>query len=609
MSYDSQKIDHFPTLPGVYLMKDSQGEILYIGKAKNLRQRIKQYFIPGRDGRLMVPYLVSKIEDIHTIVVSSEKEALLLENNLIKQHKPKYNALLKDDRSYIALKISLEDEWPTVRLIRYRGIPESKGLYFGPYTSAKAARQTLDLLHRLFPLRQCSDQELARRVRPCLLFQMKRCAGPCGNQCTREEYRQHLDRTIKFLKGQDKEVLKDLYEEMSRLSEAMEFEKANQILKTIRQIEQTIEEQHVDRPLGLNTDALGIYRHGEEVCLSQLLFRGGRLVGSRHFNFSNIVEEDEELLSTFLLQHYDGKEESPPEILLPVPLSNKEAIEEILISRQKHKITLHVPQKGEKKTLLEMASTNAEATFKAEKNEEDLREKTLLEMQECLSLVNYPRHIECVDHSTMVGSESVASMVVFMDGLKEAKRYRTYRLHIGEKPDDYAAMREVLLRRYRHAKEENNLPDLLIVDGGKGQLNIALKVFEELNIIGVDVIGLAKEQGRHDKGMTMERIFLSHVKEPIILKKTSPVLFLLQRIRDEAHRVAIFFHRKRQSKKTLQNVLEDIPGIGKVKRKALLTHFGSLKKVKLASEGELCQVKGITAANAAAIKTFFQDKK
>jgi excinuclease ABC subunit C len=609
MTYDPKKIDQFPTQPGVYLMKDKQGEVLYVGKAKNLRQRVKQYFVPGRDGRMMVPYLVAKITDIETIVVTSEKEALLLENNLIKQYKPRYNALLKDDKSYIALKISLKDEWPTVRLVRYRGSPEPDGLYFGPYTSAQAARQTLDLLNRLFPLRQCSDQELARRTRPCLLFQMKRCVGPCGQQCTKEEYQHHLQRTIKFLRGQDKEVLKDLYDEMNRLSEELEFEKASQILKTIRHIEKTIESQYVDRPLGLDADALGIYRHGEEVVLSQLMFRGGRLTGSRHFNFNNIVEEDEELLSSFLLQHYDGKEEIPTEILLPRSLSNKEAVEDILTSRQKHKITLHAAQRGEKKALLDMAYTNAEATFKKEKSEESLREKTLLEMQERFLLANYPRRIECFDNSNLSGTEPVSSLVAFMDGKKDGKRYRTYRLRIEEKPNDYAAMREVLMRRYKRAKEENDLPDLVIVDGGKGQLSVALKVFEELNVIGIDVIGLAKEKGRHDKGMTSEQVFLAESKEPIILKHSSPVLFLLQRIRDEAHRVAISFHRKRRSKKTLRSALDDIPGIGYVKRKALLTHLGSLKKVEVASEEELRQVKGITAANIAAIKDFFQGKK
>lgn len=609
MSYDPLKIKLFPTQPGVYLMKDLHGEVLYVGKANNLRQRVRQYFVPGGDGRLMIPFLVEKVNFIETIVVSSEKEALLLENNLIKQYKPRYNALLKDDKSYIALKISKNDPWPAVKIVRYKGTPEPDGLYFGPYTSAQAARQTLELLNRLFPLRQCSDKEFARRVRPCLLYQMKRCAGPCGQKCTEEEYQEHLQRTIKFLRGQDKEVLKDLYDEMKRLAENLEFEKADQILRTIRHIEKTIEMQHVDRPLGHDADAIGIYRHGDEVILAQLIFRGGRLVGSRHFDFSNIAEDDPELLSSFLLQHYEGQIEIPAEIYVPVELGDKDSIEEILSARQNHKVALHLPQRGEKKALIEMAQTNAEALFKSQKNEEALREKMLLEMQEKLGLARYPSRIECFDNSHIGGFEPVSSLVAFTDGLKDSKRYRTYRLKIGTKPDDYAAMEEVLYRRYKRAKEENDLPDLLIVDGGKGQLNVALKVFEQLNVTGVDVIGLAKEQGRHDKGSTSEQVFLPDQKEPMMLKKNSSVLFLLQKIRDEAHRFVLAFHRKRRSKQTLRSSLDDIPGIGPAKRKALLVHFGSLKKVELASEEELRKVKGISQANIAAIKAFFQGKK
>lgn len=590
-------------------MKNGEGTILYVGKAKNLRVRVKQYFVPGRDGRIMVPYLVAKVDQIETIVVTSEKEALLLENNLIKQHKPRYNALLKDDKSYIALKINKNDPWPTVKLVRYRGNPEPDGLYFGPYTSAQAARQTLELLNRLFPLRQCSDQELARRTRPCLLYQMKKCAGPCAAKCTQEEYDEHLERTIKFLRGQDKEVLKDLYEAMQHYSENLEFEKAEQILRSIRHIEKTIEIQNVDRPLGLDVDAIGLYRHGNEVVLAQLVFRGGRLIGSRNYDFANIAEEDSELFSSFLLQHYEGKTEIPPEIFLPTTLDDKKIIEEILSGRRDLKVAIHVPQRGEKKAILDMAQTNAEAHFKSQKNEELLREKTLLELQERLNLSRYPSRIECFDNSNISGHEPVSSLVVFTDALKDRKRYRTYRLKVGTKPDDYAAMQEVLMRRYKRAKEENDMPDLVIVDGGKGQLNVALKVFEELNVTGVDIIGLAKEQGRHDKGMTEEQVFLPGRGQPILLKKNSPVLFLLQKIRDEAHRVAISFHRKRRSKQTIRSALDDIPGIGPAKRRSLLKHFGSLNQIQLASPEELGKVRGISEANIASILTFFQGSK
>ncbi|MCE2983106.1 MAG: excinuclease ABC subunit UvrC [Parachlamydia sp.] len=589
-------------------MKNSQGEVLYVGKAKNLRQRVKQYFVPGRDGRLMVPYLVAKIETIDTIIVTSEKEALILENNLIKQYKPRYNALLKDDKSYIALKISNKDKWPAVKIVRYKGAPEPDGLYFGPYTSAQAARQTLELLNRLFPLRQCSDQEMARRVRPCLLFQMKRCAGPCTNECTEDEYKHHLNRTIKFLKGQDKEVLKDLYDELEWRSERMEFEKAEQILKTIRYIEKTIEAQHVDRPLGTDADVIGLYRHGNDAVVALLFFRGGRLIGSKPFEFTNIAEEDHDLIASFLMQNYEAQE-VPPEILIPMKMTEEGSIEDILSTRQGRKIKIVAPSRGEKKVLLDMAQTNAEAFFKSKRDEAALREKTLLEMKEKLHLHRFPSRIECLDNSNIAGSEAVSSLVAFTNGVKDSKRYRLFRLKAGTKPDDYAAMHEVLTRRYRRAKEEADLPDLVIVDGGKGQLNMALRVFDELNIIGVDVIGLAKEQGRHDKGMTLEQVFLPNRKDPIIFKVNSPVLFLLQKIRDEAHRVAISFHRKRRSKKTVGSVIDDIPGIGPAKRKALLTYFGSIKKLQIATEEEIRVVRGISAKNVAAIQAFFQGKK
>lgn len=605
MSFDSAKINLFPTLPGVYLMKDQEGVVLYVGKAKNLKQRVKQYFVPGRDGRVMIPYLVAKVSDVETIVVTSEKEALLLERNLIKQHKPRYNALLKDDKSYIALKITRDAPWPAVKLVRYRGNPEADGFYFGPYTSAQAARQTLDLLNRLFPLRQCSDQEFARRTRPCLLYQMNRCVAPCAKKCTKEEYDHHLKRTMKFLRGEDKEVLRDLYDEMNRLSDNLEFERAGTLLKTIRHLEKTIEAQYVDRPLGHDADAIGIYRCGDDVLLAKLLFRGGRLTGSCHFMFFSLVEDDHELLSSFILQHYERQVDLPFEILLPYPIDGKENLEDLLFGSCQRKIGVHVPRRGEKKILVDMAQTNAEALFKSKRNEEDLREKTLLEMQDVLKLSRYPSRIECFDNSHTAGLEPVSSLVVFSDGLKDSKRYRTYALKIGAKPDDYAAMREVLMRRYQRAKNENHLPDLLIVDGGKGQLKIAVNVLEELNITGLDLIGFAKEGGRHDKGMTEEKVFLVDQKEPIILKKNSQILFLLQRIRDEAHRVAVSFHRKRRSKSMLHSVLDDIPGIGPAKRRALLTHFGSLKRLEIATVEELQEVKGISKADIAALRACF----
>lgn len=590
-------------------MKGRESNVLYVGKAKNLRQRVKQYFVPGRDGRLMVPYLVAKVESIDTIVVFSEKEALLLENNLIKQHKPRYNALLKDDKTYIALKVNNKHKWPTVSLVRYKGTPKPDGLYFGPYTSADSARQTLDLLQRIFPLRQCSDQELARRTRPCILYDMKRCIAPCVNRCTKEEYDGYVNRTIRFLRGQDREILKELYKEMHDAAEALEFERAAEVQQTISFLERTLEGQMVDRPLGgVDADALAVFREGDEVILTQLIFRSGKLNGSRHYDFTAIAEEDKELLESFILQHYEKQSDLPREILLPVLPDAHEALSEIL-SKDRRKITLLAPQKGEKKGFVDMALVNAEARFRKEKDAKTIREKMLLEMKEKLHLSNYPNRIECFDNSSISGTSIVSTLVAFTDGMKDSSRYRKYKIRSVGQADDYAAMRESLERRYRRGKDENDLPDLLVVDGGKGHLNIALKVLADLDIASVDVIGLAKEEGRHDKGSTSEQVFLPNIKDPILFKRTSPILFLLQQIRDEAHRTAITFHRKLRSKKTVQSALEDVSGIGPIKRKILLKHFGSLKKLLEAQEEDLKAVPGLSQANINILLAFIASKK
>lgn len=603
MPFDPKRFELFPTSPGVYLMKDKDGNVLYVGKAKNLRARLRQYFLPGGDGRVMVPYLISKVHDIDTIVVFSEKEALLVENNLIKDHLPRYNALLKDDKTYIALKVTTRNPWPTVELVRYRGKPEGDGSYFGPYTSAHSARGTLDLLHRIFPLRQCSNQEFARRTRPCILYGMKRCIAPCVGKCSKEEYDQLVDRTIKFLKGHDKIVLQELYQEMEKASQSLEFEKAALFLQTIRQIEKTIEAQTVDKPLGVDSDVLGFFRQGEEVVLSQLFIRQGKLMGSRHYDFQNIGEDDLDLFKNFILQYYVKAEDLPHEIIIPVEIDDSEALSEIISAGKKRTPTILTPQRGEKRKLSEMAVANAEAQFKKSKDEAVIREKILLEMQEKFHLNNYPRRIECFDNSNISGEEPVSVMIAFTEGAKDKARYRKYKVKRVTGPDDYATLMEVLIRRLKRGKEENDLPDLLVIDGGKGHLNVALKALAELNIISVEAISVAKEQGRHDKGITQEQVFLPNVKDPILLRSTSPILFLLQQIRDEAHRFAITFHRKRRSKKLIKSSLADLPGIGPVKQRLLLRHFGSVKKLLSASEEELKQVKGLNKRDIEVLKS------
>ena len=589
MAFDPRSLNLYPDQPGVYLMQDSSGKVLYIGKAKNLVKRLKQYF-SAVDEREMVPFLIAQVETIETIVTLTERDALILENNLIKRHKPKYNVLLKDDKSFISLVIT-KHKWPMVRLMRSKTKPE--GIVFGPYTNALAARHVYDLIQRLFPLRQCSDSELASRKRPCLLYDIKRCIAPCVNKCTEEEYASHVQSATRLLKGQDKDLIKELKTAMQEASDRLEFERADAILHTIRQIEHVTSVQHVDNPYAKDCDAIGFVRQADAILIALLQFREGKLIASEHFSFHNIAATDEEALESFLLQHY---QKPPQEILLPIELSTPLA--ELLGT------TLSVPKKGKKSDLIEMALRNAKALFAREQDERSLREKMLLDLQETLQLTRYPRRIECVDSSNISGTDPVASLASFTHGERDKSRMRLFRIR--NKADDYASLREALLRHLTREKEKGDFCDLLIVDGGKGQLNVLLEVFQELGIASIDAIALAKEEARHDKGLTRERVFLPHREEPIWIDPRSPMLFLLQRIRDEAHRLAIDYHRKRRTKRTIKSDLEDLPGIGPVKMRKILQYFGSIRALKAAPKESLQHIDGLTRKDIECIWNFMK---
>lgn len=603
MPYDPKLIDRFPTAPGVYLMKDSKGKVIYVGKAKHLKKRVKQYF-SKIDHRPMIPYLLAQIDHIETIVVQNEKEALLVENTLIKKHKPKYNATLKDDKTFISLMINEHHDWPRLQLIRYKGKPKLKGTYFGPYTSATAARQSYELLTKLFPLRQCSDKELKQRTRPCLLYGIKRCVAPCINLCSKEEYHQFVKGTIDFLKGEDNAVLDKLYGEMEKASEKLEFEKAQAYLNTIRQVEHvTKTRQIVQKSGGQNSDSFGLFRQGDEVILMQLYIREGRLIGSEHYWFTHALEEDEELISSFILQYYPKQSDLPKVILLPIKLENAKEIQEILGK----KIELITPKQGDQKALISLAQKNAKSTFKQEQDEQELRERMLLDLYETLKLSRYPKRIECFDTSNISGIDLVASMIAFTNGQYDKKRTRYYNIKGIDKSDDYGALRQVLSRRLARAKREDDLPDLILIDGGKGQLNIGIAVLKELEIASIDIAAITKEEAKHTKGMTGERIFIPDHKEPLTLSRRSLLLFFLQQIRDAAHERAIGFHRKQRSKRVLSSALEKISGIGPVKKKRLLQHFGSFKRIQAATDEELLGVMGITKKDIKGIRQFNGD--
>jgi excinuclease ABC subunit C len=589
MAFDNAQLDNYPKLPGVYIIKDVNANVIYVGKAKNLRSRLKQYFIPKRDSRAMINFLVPKINSINTIVVSTEKEALILENTLIKRHKPKYNILLKDDKTYVSLMLT-HHQWPMLRLIRIHSIPpKDKNHYFGPYTNAKAARQTLDLISRLFPLRQCSDRELTNRSRPCLLYDINRCIAPCINKCNKNQYEEHVNRAIKLLKGQDKEILKELKTQMTKASDNLEFEKAKDILEMINQIEHVTQIQHVENRSAQFCDAIGLYKEGDTVVIALLIFRKGKLIGSQHFTFSNISSFDEEIIEGFLLQYYKIKDALPEEILLPTSLENKDLLEEILSDISKKKIHLLSPQKGKKKDLIYIANKNAKAIFSQEHNSQLIREKLLLELQERLELTNFPRHIECIDISNLSGKESVGCIIGFINAKKDKNKTKLFKSKI-EEVGDCQVIKHVLLRHFTREKQKGSFCDLLIIDGAKAQLNAALSALKELDIALIDVVAITKEKAKHTKGLTQERLFIPNKKEAISLPIRSPILFFLQKIRDEAHRVAITFQKKRR-KKTISSSLEDIEGIGPKKRKALLKHFHSLERIKKASKEDLKKLK------------------
>lgn len=586
MAFDPRSLALYPDQTGVYLMKDASNRVLYVGKAKNLRARLRQYFAES-DEREMVPYLTSQVETIDTIIALTEKDALILENQLIKQHQPKYNILLKDDKTFISLLVT-DHEWPMLRIIRSKGKPKEKGQYFGPYTNALAARQIYDLLLRLFPLRQCSDAELQSRVRPCLLYDIKRCIAPCVNKCTKEQYQTHVDGTIRLLKGRDKELMKELRLEMERSSESMEFEKADALLKMIRQIEHVTQVQHVDNPEAKNCDVLGLHREADAVLIALLLFREGKIIGSEHFSFHLIASNDSEVIESFLLQHYKNQKSPPSQIFIPIEVPNQKTLSELL------QLEIFTPQKGKKRDLIEMADRNAKALFIREQDARSLKEKMLLDLQETLQLTRYPRRIECFDTSNISGTDSVASLACFVNGEKDKSRTRLFKIKDVEKADDYTAMKQVLRRHLLREKEKGDFCDLIIVDGGKGHLNLALEIFNELGIASIDAIAVTKQEARHDKGLTQERVFIPHLKDPLVIDPRSPLLFLLQRIRDAAHDQAIAYHRKNRSKRTLSSELDDIPGIGPAKKKKLLQHFGSVKAMRQGNLEEFEKVKGLT---------------
>lgn len=591
MNFDVTELHLYPIKSGVYLMKDSGGNMLYIGKAKNLRKRIQQYFSPSRESRIMIPYLVKKISSIDFIVTLSEKEAFILENNLIKKHQPKYNILLKDDKTFLSITININHSWPYPRLMRYKGTPPRDLLSFGPYISAARARRTLEFIQTLFPLRQCSDSELIRRKRPCILYDMNRCIAPCVGKCTSAEYNILVDNVIQLLQGKNKDIISHLYIQMKQASDDLAFEKAKNILEKIRDLEYLAQNQSsIIYPSISNSDVIGLYREGPQAIITQFSVRNECLIHFQYYTFNDVIIPDSELLKNFILQHYENHTDPPTEILLPEKAADDALLQEILKEKQRRNITLTYPKQGVKHNLIVMAKQNALAMHGQMHDRIQKLESILLDLEEKLSLNQCPLFIECFDTSHTQGSFIVAARIAFIDGRYDKKRTRLYQIRAAKKGDDYSALKEVLTRRFSRAEETGSFPDLILIDGGRGHLNIGLQVLQDLNIAAVDIVSIAKEFSKHTKGLTQEKIFLRKEKEPLILPLHSPSLFLLQSIRDTAHRVAIQYHRKKRITDMKQTVLSTIPGIGKKKIQQILSYFGSIKNLEKASQEELVKI-------------------
>jgi len=598
------KLATLPVSPGVYLFRDGNGEVIYVGKAKSLRARVRQY-VRGGDGRVQIPFLLAQLTDVEVLVTTSEKEALLLEETLIKQYRPRYNIRLKDDKSYWHVKVTVQDQWP--RLFLTRQVVKDGSKYLGPFHSSTAVQETLEIVRKVFPLRTCSDTVFRNRTRPCLEYQIKRCLGPCTLPVEAEEYQRQLRGALLLLEGKNTELAEQLTARMHEAAEALRFEDAARLRDQVRALAQTGEKQRVALPLGNDQDIFALYREGGFVEVQVLFVRAGKLVGNQEYSFDDNEFPDEEVLGELLSQFYQGDRFVPDEVLLPLVLEDAAAREELLAERKGKKVTVLCPQRGDKTRLVAMAQENARQSFIEKRRSVEQKEKTLDSLRRALHLRNAPKRIECFDISNIQGNLAVGSMVVFDEGEADKNRYRRFRIKTVAGADDFAMMYEVLTRRYRRALEEHDLPDLLMVDGGKGQLGVAVEVFRELGITEVDLVGLAKMRTEQDPfaeevERSAERVFLPGRKNPLVLKPNSTALFLLQRVRDEAHRFAITYHRLLRAKERLGSPLDTVRGVGPTRRKTLLRHFGSLKRVREASAEELTQVSGITPTIAKAIQ-------
>jgi excinuclease ABC subunit C len=594
--------------PGVYLLKDRHGKVIYVGKAKNLRSRVRTYF-RGGDERSQVRFLVRRVADLDCLVTSNDKEALILENNLIKQYKPRYNIRLKDDKSYVSVKVTVQDEWP--RILVTRKIVKDGSRYFGPFASAWGVRETLDTIRRVIPLRTCSDGVFRNRSRPCLEYQIRRCLGPCCLPVDPAEYQAHLREAMLLLSGKRVQLVRQLRDAMQRAADELRFEEAARLRDRLRTIENTQERQQAVSHWGGDQDVFGFHREGGFIEAEVLYVRQGKLTGNQAYRLDDFELPDEDVVRAIVTQFYQGSRFLPDEIVLPVEIDDQETLAEVLSERRGRKVEILHPQRGDRVRLLEMARQNACQSFRERQDGERQYERVSEELRRHLHLQNAPKRIECFDISNLQGSLAVGSMVTFDEGEPDTSRYRRFRIRTVAGADDLRMMYEVLHRRYARAREAGEFPDLLVVDGGKGQLGVALQVLRDLEIEAVEAVGLAKmrvERAPRESRVerSEERVFLPGRVNPVVLRRNSSALHLLQRLRDEAHRFAITYHRRLRARDRLGSALDGIPGVGAERRRRLLAAFGSVRRLRAATVEEIAGVPGIPAGLAAAIHSFLE---
>ena len=584
--------------PGVYLMKDAAGHVIYVGKARDLRKRLASYFKSAGQLDRKAGILVDKISDFDTIITRTEKEALILESNLIKRHRPRYNVVLKDDKRYPSLRIDLSDKYPNFSIVRKIG--KDKALYFGPFASAHAVRETLRTINKTFKLRKCKARDFKTRTRPCLHCQMDGCLAPCCLDVDPDVYGEQVNEAIMFLKGRTPDLIRKVKKQMESCAREQQFERAARLRDKIFSLERTIEKQIAVTTDFKDRDVFAIARSEESSVVTVMSVRNGFLTGTRHYSFTETLSTAEEMMTAFIRQYYERHPFIPDELLVSIDAADAELTAEWLGNFKKRKVKILRPKRGEKAQLVAVAIHNAENELSSLIASRSAEMDLLLRLQKKLKMKRLPERIECFDNSNISGTQAVAAMVVFENARAKTSFYRKYRIKTVSEHDDYAYMEEVLNRRFGKGEAAKPYPDLLMVDGGKGQLNIALAVTGALNLTHeFDIIGIAKKDEK--KGESRDKIFKPGRANPLNFGRDEDLLLFLQRIRDEAHRFAISFHRKRRKKISLQSELDTIPGIGKKRKAALLKHFKSVKNIRAADAADISALPGFNRVVADSI--------